>query len=72
MNTEILLGKEIARIDKNHFAGCTELQRVTILNPRMMLPDGLFRDCPQVTIHAHSGSFAEFYAKKNGLKFERL
>ena len=34
--------------------------------------DGIFDGCRDVTIRAHGGSVAEFYAQKHGLKFERL
>lgn len=72
METERILGKEINRIGKDYFAGCTELKRVTILNPRLMLPAGVFQDCHDVVIRAHAGSFAEFYAKQHGFLFEQL
>ena len=72
MQTELVLNKDVKRIDKDDFAGMTALERVTILNPYLMLPEGAFRDCPQVTIRAHGGSFAEFYAKKYGFAFEKL
>ena len=32
----------------------------------------LFSDCPEVTIHAHKGSYMERYVKQYGLKFEAL
>lgn len=72
MQTEMILGKEIGRIGKDYFAGCADLKRVIILNPRLMLPAEVFRDCPNVVICAHGGSFAEFYAKQHGFTFERL
>ena len=72
MQREILLDKDVKRIDAAYFAGMTELQRVTILNPMLMLPTDAFRDCPNVVIRAHGGSFAEFYAKKHGIPFEKL
>ena len=72
MQTEILLDKDIKRIDASYFAGMTQLQRVTILNPMLMLPADAFRDCPNVIIRAHGGSFAEFYAHKHGIAFEKL
>lgn len=72
MQREILLDKDIKSIAADQFAGMTDLQRVTVLNPRLMLPADAFRDCPHVVIRAHSGSFAEFYAQKHGISFEKL
>ena len=72
MLMEILLEKGVRRVDPKRFEGVTEPLRVTILEPMLMLPSGIFDGCEDVTIRAHGGSFAEFYAQKHGLKFERL
>ncbi len=69
---EILLEKGVHHVEPNMFEGITEPLRVTILEPRLMLPADLFDSCADVTIRAHAGSFAQFYAQKHGLKFERL
>ncbi len=69
---EILLEKGVRRVAPESFAGITEPLRVTILEPMLMLPKGIFDGCPDVTIRAHAGSFAQFYAQQYGLKFERL
>ena len=69
---EVLLGKGVRRVDPKRFEGVTEPLRVTILEPMLMLPSGIFDGCEDVTIRAHGGSLAEFYAQKHGLKFERL
>ena len=69
---EILLEKGVRRVDPKQFEGIAEPLRVTILEPMLMLPNGIFDGCGDVTIRAHGGSFAEFYAQKHGLEFERL
>ena len=69
---DLVLGKEVSRVTADTFSACENLERVTILNPRLMLPEGVFGAWPHVIIRAHAGSFAEFYAKKHGLKFEKL
>ena len=69
---EILLEKGVRRVEPNRFAGITEPLRVTVLEPYFTFPEDAFAGCNDVTIRAHAGSFAEFYAKKHGLKFERL
>ena len=69
---EIVLGKEVRKIGADDFAGQEQLKRVTVLNPMARIEDGAFRGCGQVTICAHGGSFAEFYARKHGLPFEKL
>ena len=69
---EILLEKGVRKVEANRFAGIAEPLRVTVLEPYLMFSDDAFAGCADVTIRAHSGSFAEFYAKKHGLKFEKL
>ena len=69
---EAVFGKEIRRLTTAHLAEYRQLHRVTILNPMLMLPEGIFADHPHVIIRAHGGSFAEFYAKKHGHPFEEL
>ena len=34
------------------------------------IEDGAFDDCPNLTIHAPAGSYAETYAKENNIRFE--
>lgn len=69
---EILLEKGVRKVEPKRFAGITEPLRVTVLEPMLMLPNNAFEGCGDVTIRAHRGSFAEFYAQKHGLKFEKL
>lgn len=69
---EILLEKGVRKVEPKRFAGITEPLRVTVLEPMLMLPNNAFEGCGDVTIRAHGGSFAEFYAQKHGLKFEKL
>ena len=69
---DILLEKGMRKVDGNRFRGITEPLRVTVLEPYLMFAEDAFAGCGEVTIRAHSGSFAEFYAKKHGLRFERL
>ena len=69
---DLVLGKEVSRVTADTFSTCEDLERVTILNPRLMLPEGVFGAWPHVIIRAHAGSFAEFYAKKHGHPFEKL
>ena len=69
---EILLEKGIRKVEADRFHDITEPLRVTVLEPYFTFPADAFAGCTDVTIRAHSGSFAEFYAKKHGLKIEKL
>lgn len=69
---DLVLGKEVHRVTADTFSQGELPERVTILNPRLMLPEGVFAHCSDVIIRAHAGSFAEFYAKKHGHPFEKL
>lgn len=48
-----------------------EIQEIALPHEGKAL-EHLFSDCPEVTIHAHKGSFMERYAEQYGLKFEAL
>ena len=69
---EILLEKGIRKVEADRFRGIIEPLRVTVLEPYFTFPPDAFVGCTDVTVRAHAGSFAEFYAKKHGLKFEKL
>ena len=69
---EILLEKGTRKVEKERFHGIVEPLRVTVLDPYFTFPADAFAGYANVTVRAHGGSFAEFYAKKHGLKFEKL
>ena len=60
------------RIARNAFKNCTALKDVTICSIFVEISNGAFDGCPNLTIHAPAGSFAEAYAKENGIPFEAV
>ena len=51
------------------FSGCTALAEIHIPNSVISIDRGAFYRCPNVTIHAPAGSYAETYAKENNIPF---
>ena len=52
------------------FYACRELKTAIIPASVTEIERGAFEICPLLTIHAPAGSYAEKYAKENGIKFE--
>jgi len=53
-----------------YFTECTSLEKIYIPAGIIDIEDGIFTDCPNVTIYGASGSAAEKYAEKNNIPFE--
>ena len=60
----------LTKIGDEAFSGCTGLTSVTIPAGVKKIDWSVFRDCPNLTIHAPAGSYAEEFAKKNNIRFE--
>lgn len=52
------------------FAGCTSLEKVTLLSSITEIEDGAFADCPNVVLVVEEGSFAHTWAEANDVAFE--
>ena len=52
------------------FKGCKRLKTITIPDSVTRIGENAFNDCPNLTIHAPAGSYAEKYAKENNIPFE--
>ena len=51
------------------FDSCPALQNVFIPSSVTAIGFGVFFGCPNITIHAPAGSYAETYAKENNIPF---
>ena len=51
------------------FSRCTALEKISIPNSVKSIDRGVFYQCPNITIHAPVGSYAETYAKENNIPF---
>ena len=54
------------------FYACRNLQTAVIPASVSEIERGAFEICPLLTIHAPKGSYAEDYARKNGIKFQSI
>ena len=68
----VTIPKSVAEIGKSAFFGCTGLQSVTIPEGVTEIGKDAFEGCNSLTIHVSAGSYAEQYARENGIKFEAL
>lgn len=68
----LVLPDSIIQIDYEAFDSCTSLELLYIPASTVEIRSGVFpsiRNCPNLTIHAPAGSYAETYAKENNIPF---
>lgn len=70
----VIFGKEAVIIEANSFADCKNLKSVIVpCEPaRLYLADGVFKNCPNLTVYAPAGGTLESYCKANGIKFQAM
>lgn len=64
----VTVPKGVRNIWVDTFSGCTKLSKIVLPNSVNMI-QGAFQNCPNLTICAPVGSYAERYAKKKGIPF---
>ncbi len=57
----------IESIEEGTFASCFSLEKVTIPGPVTQIAPDAFQSCPKITIYTPAGSYAETFAKENGI-----
>lgn len=60
----------VKNIGEFAFYGCSNLEKVTIPKSVSEIGYDAFYNCPKLTIYGESGSYAEQYAKENGIPFK--
>ena len=70
--THIVFPEGMEHIGYWSFYACRELKTAIIPASVTEIERGAFEICPLLTIHAKKGSYAEEYAKKNGIKFQAI
>ena len=65
----VVISEGVKGIGSVAFSGCTALAEISIPNSVTSIDRGAFYKCPNVTIHAPAGSYAEIYAKENNIPF---
>lgn len=65
----VVLPSTLQEIERRTFARCPELKEVHISSKTSQIyPDSII-NCPLLTIYAPAGSYAEMFAKQNGIPF---
>lgn len=60
----------LASVKATTFAGCTSLEKVTLMSSITEIEDGAFADCPNVVLVVEDGSYAHTWAQTNDIDFE--
>lgn len=66
---KVELPEGLLSIEKYAFWNCGSLRYVSIPESVKTIGIGAFKNCPNLTIHAPAGSYAETYAKERGVPF---
>lgn len=72
MLKEIVIPSGVQAIRYNAFFRCKGLEKITIPLSVTSMEDGIFEECENVTIITSSGSVAETYASRAGLKVQTI
>ena len=64
----ITVPKGVKSIEDNAFGGCTALEKIVIPENVSDIDDTAFDGCEKLTIQCKKGSYADEFAKKNGIK----
>lgn len=68
---EIILEEGVVILGEGAFAGCENLQIITIPLSCGLMHDNIFQDCPEeLIIRCYAGSRAEAYAKEYDINYE--
>ncbi len=65
----VVLGSGLKTIGDLGFYGCSELESVKIGESVKTIGDSAFTRCPKLTMFGQDGSYAQQYAKENGIAF---
>lgn len=66
---EIAIPDTISFINIGAFANCTDLEKILIPASVTEIGEDAFKNCEKLTVFAPEGSFAETYARENGIPF---
>ena len=70
--TSITLGNSVTSIYNLAFLDCSSLTSITLSDSVKSIGEDAFDGCYELTIKGYAGSYAETYAKENGIPFEEI
>lgn len=65
----VTLPESVGSIEAEAFLGCKNLTGIYIPSSVTSIDDSAFEQCGKLTIHGEAGSYAESFAKQNGIPF---
>lgn len=68
-SSRVIIPENVVMIADEAFSNYSSLTDITIPNSVVRIYKGAFSGCPNLTIHAPAGSYAEQYAKENNIPF---
>ena len=66
---EIRIPESVQYIAGEAFRGCSSLEKVYVCNPNTRIEINSFEATPKLTMYGYSGSTAQDFAKRNGIRF---
>lgn len=66
---QVVLSEDMKIIGTKAFAECTNLQQIYIPPEVYKIAEDAFFNCPEVTLYVEEGSYAEKYAKEQGIPY---
>lgn len=66
---EITIPEGVEQLDTQAFSYCPSLASVTIADSVTKIASNAFEDCPKVTFRGHAGSYAQAFAREQGIPF---
>ena len=64
-----MIPEGVTEIGMEAFCKCSGLKKIILPKSLVKIGNAVFRKCENLTIHAPAGSYAETYAKENGIRF---
>ncbi len=68
----VVIMNGVTNISSNSFKYCSMLKSITIPNSVISISNSAFEGCESLTIKCKSGSYAEKYAKLNGIRYQLI
>ena len=74
VRNNLLFGKNANIIEANAFSDCQNLKSVIMPTEpaHLYIADGVFANCPKLTVYGPAGGTLESYCKANGVKFQAI